>query len=48
MIAIVMVYDRGEHGLELARMISFRDVSTLVSFRNGDFFIGQKSLERQK
>lgn len=43
---IVMVYDRGELGLQLARMISFRDVSQLVSFRNGDFFIGQKSLER--
>lgn len=43
---IVLVYDRGEHGLELARMISFRDVSQLISFRNGDFFIGQKSLER--
>ena len=45
---IVMVYDRGEHGLELALMISFRDVSQLVSFANGDFFIGQKSAERQK
>jgi len=45
---IVMVYDRGELGLELARMISFKDVLTLVSFANGDFFIGQKSAERQK
>lgn len=45
---IVMVYDRGEQGLELARMISFKDVSTLVSFANGDFFIGQKSAERHK
>ena len=43
---IVMVYDRGEHGLELARMIAFRDVSQLISFNNGDFFIGQKSLEK--
>ena len=43
---IVMVYDRGEHGLELARMISFKDVSMLVSFQNGGFFIGQKSLDK--
>lgn len=42
--SIVMVYDRGENGLQLARMISFKDVSILVSFTNGDFFIGQKSL----
>lgn len=46
--SIVMVYDRGELGLELARMIAFRDVSTLVSFKNGDFFIGQKSLEKEQ
>ena len=45
---IVMVYDRGYQGLELARMISFKDVSTLILYWNGDFFIGQKSAERQK
>lgn len=45
---IVIVYDRKEHGLELARMISFKDVFTLVSFKNGDFFIGQKSLTKGK
>lgn len=44
---IVMVYDRGDKGLELARMISFKDVSQLVSFQNGDFFIGQKSLTKE-
>ena len=46
--SIVMVYDRGEHGLELARMISFKDVSMLVSFQNGGFFIGQKSLDKEE
>ena len=45
---IVMVYDRGEHGLELAQMISFKDVSMLVAFQNGAFFIGQKSLDREE
>lgn len=44
--SIVIVRDKGEAGLELMRMISFRDVSQLISFKNGDFFIGQKSLEK--
>ena len=43
---IVMVYDRGELGLELARMISFKDVSTLISFKNGDFIQERRFLHR--
>lgn len=45
--SIVMVYDRGEKGPELAGMISFRDVNRLISFQDGSVFIGQKSLEKK-
>ena len=32
----------------LLRMQSFKDISTLVSFVNGDLFVGQKMLEKSK